>query len=395
MLLANYSYAPDNKRVWRGSWNYSTGARTTDEITFWSLNGQKMATYALTTTTTLTAAQTGINYYFGGKLIKNNNGWVYSDRLSSIGKFYPYGMERPSATTNGAEKFTGYFRDAESGNDYADQRYISPGTGRFITSDRLTGHPSDPGSWNKYAYAGGDPINRKDPSGRDYCDPNDPNCVDVTDSLDCDPSGYNCPLFDDGSSTPDPCVNRLANCSDPGGGVPTQVGGGAPGTISLQSLAQTTSALQFESIAAMASLGAGCTKALQDDGLYDDMAYNAANATFYQAFGTTGTLTLGDIGYGAYIPDKTLTDWCTDAIACTAGSAGILVTQLFYGQSTADQYVTLTHELLHYTLAVGSGNANYGAYSDVGTAAFLGLTYTGSASTAITAWLQADCPPTQ
>lgn len=28
-------------------------------------------------------------------------------------------MPAPSATTNGTEKFTGYFRDAESGNDYA------------------------------------------------------------------------------------------------------------------------------------------------------------------------------------------------------------------------------------------------------------------------------------
>jgi RHS repeat-associated protein len=67
---------------------------------------------------------------------------------------------------------SGYFRDAESGNDYADQRYASPGFGRFITPDRGTGgaRPSNPGSWNKYAYVGGDPVNRVDPGGTDECE---------------------------------------------------------------------------------------------------------------------------------------------------------------------------------------------------------------------------------
>ena len=105
-VLASYSYAPGNKRVWRGS-----TANGTDEITFWSVTGQKMATYSLANGCT----QSGINYYFGSKLIKNASaaGWVYSDRLASIGKFYPYGIER-SPTTNGTEKFTGYVRDSET-----------------------------------------------------------------------------------------------------------------------------------------------------------------------------------------------------------------------------------------------------------------------------------------
>ncbi len=170
--VAYYAYAPGNKRVWRGTWTGSYGSQTrgTDEITFFSVSGQKLAAYALTTTTGLIATQTGTNYYFGGKLIKNANGWVYSDRLGSNGKFYPYGIERPSATTNGTEKFTGYFRDSETGNDYADQRYQSPGYGRFLTPDRMTGKPADPSSWNKYAYTRGDPINRVDPGGTDDCE---------------------------------------------------------------------------------------------------------------------------------------------------------------------------------------------------------------------------------
>ncbi len=172
--VMSYAYDPANKRVWRGTWTGSYGSYTrgsTDEITFWSVTGQKLATYNVTTSgSTIYATQSATNYYFGAKLIKNNHGWVYADRLGSIGKFYPYGIERPSATTNGTEKFTGYFRDSETGNDYADQRYISPGYGRFVTPDR-GGHPrgTDPGSWNRYAYTRGDPVNRRDPSGRDDC----------------------------------------------------------------------------------------------------------------------------------------------------------------------------------------------------------------------------------
>src|SRR5579863_3529993 len=201
--LYYYSYAPGNKRVWRGSWTYTysmgayTYTRGTDVITFWSVNGQKLADYQITAGAG--PVQTGINYYFGAKLIKNNNGWVSSDRLGSNGKFYPYGHERPSATTNGTEKFTGYFRDAETGNDYADQRYMSPGMGRFMTPDRMTGSPADPGGWNKYAYTRGDPINRKDPVGNYDCTVG---VGDYQETVDCEdytvyegPASPQCMLF--------------------------------------------------------------------------------------------------------------------------------------------------------------------------------------------------------
>ena len=171
-----YSYAPGNKRVWRGVWTTDPDSGitslTTDEVTFWSVTGQKLATYQIQVgTNTLQMAQTGTNYYFGSKLIKNAGGYVVADRLGSIGKFYPWGQEKPSATTNGTEKFTGYFRDAETGLDYADQRYHNPGTGRFMTSDPYvaSGGPADPGSWNRYAYTRGDPVNRIDRTGLDDC----------------------------------------------------------------------------------------------------------------------------------------------------------------------------------------------------------------------------------
>ena len=171
-----YSYAPGNQRVWRGVW---TGTNlTTDEVTFWSVTGQRLATYKLTVGLpfTFTVAQTGTNYYFGRRLIKNADDlYVGLDRLGSVGRFYPYGQENPSASWEGREKFTGYFRDAETLLDYANQRYYLQAQGRFATPDQYmaSGGPADPGSWNRYAYVGGDPINYWDPNGQIMAAPGD------------------------------------------------------------------------------------------------------------------------------------------------------------------------------------------------------------------------------
>jgi hypothetical protein len=46
-------------------------------------------------------------------------------------------------------------------------RYHNPGTGRFMTPDPYmnSAGPTDPGSWNRYAYTRGDPVNRIDLNG--------------------------------------------------------------------------------------------------------------------------------------------------------------------------------------------------------------------------------------
>ncbi len=108
-----------------------------------------------------------------------------------VGKYYPYGQEKPSATANGTEKFGGYFRDSETGLDYAHNRYHNPGTGRFLTADpyQASGGPSNPASWNRYSYTHGDPINLKDPTGLSECDPMSENCDDFFEGSDPDPNG--------------------------------------------------------------------------------------------------------------------------------------------------------------------------------------------------------------
>jgi RHS repeat-associated protein len=74
-----------------------------------------------------------------------------------------------------------------NGDHELDQRYYGAGTGRFGSPDPggiSTALLKDPGSWNRYAYGGGDPVNRIDPTGTTWM------CVGYNDDFSC---------YDDGS----------------------------------------------------------------------------------------------------------------------------------------------------------------------------------------------------
>ena len=65
-----------------------------------------------------------------------------------------------------ASFYRGEQYDSDLGLYYLRARYYNPATGRFLSRDPLDGDPTDPQSLHKYLYAGGDPVNRIDPSGR-------------------------------------------------------------------------------------------------------------------------------------------------------------------------------------------------------------------------------------
>jgi RHS repeat-associated protein len=66
-----------------------------------------------------------------------------------------------------------------------DQRYYSPGMGRFMTPDPMKGgKAARPGSWNKYLYVHGDPVNFRDPAGLNEASPDD-GCGDEEEDLPC------------------------------------------------------------------------------------------------------------------------------------------------------------------------------------------------------------------
>ena len=57
--------------------------------------------------------------------------------------------------------------DPDLGLYYLRARYYNPLTGRFMSRDPEDGKSVDPKSLHKYLYAGGDPVNRIDPKGRE------------------------------------------------------------------------------------------------------------------------------------------------------------------------------------------------------------------------------------
>ena len=58
--------------------------------------------------------------------------------------------------------------DSDLGLYYLRARYYNPVTGRFVSRDPEDGIATDPATLHKYLYAGGDPVNKKDPTGRDF-----------------------------------------------------------------------------------------------------------------------------------------------------------------------------------------------------------------------------------
>jgi len=72
-----------------------------------------------------------------------------------------------SGTTPNNYLYRGEEFDPDLGLNYLRARYYNPATGRFMSRDPENGIPTDPETLHKYLYAGGDPVDKWDPSGRD------------------------------------------------------------------------------------------------------------------------------------------------------------------------------------------------------------------------------------
>jgi RHS repeat-associated protein len=164
-----YGYDQDNHRVWTSG----------DQIHFFGAFGERLATFQPVSQGSPYLTQVTTDLYFAGRRIVSNAQVIMTDRLGSMRYgsnqasnfwFYPYG-EEPSTTAQDRDKFATYYRDGTTGLDYAQNRYYSSQLGRFLTADpyRASGGPADPGSWNRYAYAGNDPVNFYGPSGLYEC----------------------------------------------------------------------------------------------------------------------------------------------------------------------------------------------------------------------------------
>ena len=179
-----YGNDPSGKRVMKETnpdpGNYEGLNNPFWEFYFYTITGQRLVTIDCNNANAQGQPNcwtAGENVYFGNRMLVSNGLYVFTDRVgtvraNSLGSqhesfaYYPYGEERTN-TVDSRDKFATYFRDAP-GLDYAGQRYYNAGLGRFWSPDpggASTASPSDPASWNRYAYVQGDPVNYYDPSG--------------------------------------------------------------------------------------------------------------------------------------------------------------------------------------------------------------------------------------
>jgi RHS repeat-associated protein len=105
----------------------------------------------------------------GTKVITNPQNTSFEEQTT-----LPFGTVLKAETGEGAaaatnRKFTTYERSTATGLGYAVKRSYDPPQGRFTQVDALgTGavSPTNPQTWNLYAYCGNDPVNHTDPDGQ-------------------------------------------------------------------------------------------------------------------------------------------------------------------------------------------------------------------------------------
>ena len=124
----------------------------------------------------------GVNYdYAYTDHLGSITGWsdtagVYPS--NSIALHEPFGAYRfrPPASVNPGisdRGYTGHRMNNTATNDlgliYMNARYYLPEVGRFISADTIVPEPSNPQSFNRYAYVQNNPVNITDPTGHREC----------------------------------------------------------------------------------------------------------------------------------------------------------------------------------------------------------------------------------
>jgi RHS repeat-associated protein len=106
-----------------------------------------------------------------GDHLKSTSALVARNGVLNVKYFYyPYGARRgiPFNTIT-AKHFTGQYHETAlpggEGLSFYNARWYDPKLGAFLSADSIVPNPGDPQSFNRYAYAGGNPLRFSDPSG--------------------------------------------------------------------------------------------------------------------------------------------------------------------------------------------------------------------------------------
>ena len=157
-----------------------------------------MKTIGSTTTVYVYDAQGNLTAEYGGSNSSSGTQYLTTDHLGStrlvtdqsgsVAKtfdYLPFGEEIGGTSSTGpTQRFTGQERDTESGIDFFKARYASAPQGRFQSPDpagMFVADPTNPQSWNLYAYVMNNPLKYIDPTGMDVICNDDPDNFACTD----------------------------------------------------------------------------------------------------------------------------------------------------------------------------------------------------------------------
>jgi RHS repeat-associated protein len=252
---------------------------------------------------------------------------VFADRLGSnryTGNYYPYG-DSVGAAPQDQVGFATYTQDSYTGLDYANQRMYASTYGRFNTPDpylasaKGVDDPATPGSWDRYGYVLGDPINNRDRRGTFLEDCPEEGCGD-----DGDDDGD-----DDGGVT---WVNRCIAlvfgvpyyaCGYSYTAVPLMQGVGAGGLITVTNLSTTS----VKAVIVQNDLR-WLQQAIQQDPTCSGWLQGSYNAINFMLDVPGSTASMMAVGVGNFSPAG------TNAVAGVSGTnlpAGMLITVALNG----------------------------------------------------------------
>ena len=105
-----------------------------------------------------------------GNVVERHDFLPFGEEIAVSGATDPRYGAGYSGSSWLTRKFTGAERDYESLLDFLQARYLASMQGRFLSPDphNAGAHPTDPQTWNAYAYVGNNPLRYTDPSGRGF-----------------------------------------------------------------------------------------------------------------------------------------------------------------------------------------------------------------------------------
>ena len=88
-----------------------------------------------------------------------------------VTQYKPFGQEYATSGSYASLKYTGQWRDSNTGLYYLYRRFYDPDLGRFLSPDPILGHLTVPQSLDRYLYTVNNPLRYVDPTGEDSWSP--------------------------------------------------------------------------------------------------------------------------------------------------------------------------------------------------------------------------------